>query len=234
LADHGGVADRGLGILCAMVLVVAAVAGLSRGCCRRGAMALDRCCAVGAGLRGRASMRVGLWTHGTRHTSADSSAEAAGGGGFLSLRAQPHVFGILYGVDGIVGGFRPSKSGGDRGCVFGGSRRPPVCDGVRGAHAAKDVWRGIRGVLPQRPPLAPSPVPLEQMRTTSRIPNRPNRHVPRKGEGSEWVVELDASLRGEYASRHPQQGLSKTLEGGTFPCVDFSCWPLRCGSAQRQ
>ena len=87
LHDGGGVAAGGRGIFFVVVLAVAGLAGVSCGNDGRGALAVDRGGAVGAGICRGIAVRVGLRAHGTRNAGADRSAEAAGGGGILPLRA---------------------------------------------------------------------------------------------------------------------------------------------------
>src|ERR1019366_8132048 len=79
-----------------------------------GTMALDCGRALGAWFRGGPALRLGLRMDGTRYAGAGCSAEETGCGGVLSLRAEPHVPGVLRGLGGAVGSLRTGKPGGDR------------------------------------------------------------------------------------------------------------------------
>src|SRR5271157_2310589 len=106
-------------------------------------MALDCGRALGAWFRGGTTLRVGLRMGGTRDAGSNCSAEEAGGGGVLSIRAEPHVPGVHRGMDRAVGGFRTGKfarnRGGVRDCAGGGF----ICVVIRGAAPAKNVRRGL-------------------------------------------------------------------------------------------
>src|SRR5450755_3423000 len=106
-------------------------------------MALGCRRAFGTGFRGGSALRLGLRTHGTRNAGASRSAEEAGGGWILSIRAESHVPGVLSGMGRAVGGLwtsEPGRHGGGVRCCAG---RGFVCVAVRGADAAKNVRRGV-------------------------------------------------------------------------------------------
>src|SRR5205085_10380759 len=148
--NGGGIAAGGRSVFCVVVLVVAGLAGVSCGHDGRGAMAVDRGGAVGVGICSGAAVRVGFRANRTRDARTSRSAEAAGRGRFLPLRAQSYVRGVPDGLGGIVGGVWVGESGGDPGGVSGAAGSASVCDWVRGANAAQNVRRGILGILPER------------------------------------------------------------------------------------
>src|SRR5208283_4654049 len=106
-------------------------------------MALDRGRALGAWFRGGHTVRVGFRMDGTRNASASCSAEEAGCGGLLSLRAEPDVLGVLRGLGGTVGGRRSGELSCDQWGVRGGAGRGLVCAAVRGAAPAEHIRRGV-------------------------------------------------------------------------------------------
>ena len=81
--------------------------------------------AVGAAFF--ATVRVGFRMDGTRNARADCSAEEAGCGGVLPIRAQPDVLGVLRGLDRAVGGFRTGKPARNRGGVRNCAGREFLC-----------------------------------------------------------------------------------------------------------
>src|SRR5271165_3622190 len=127
MADDGGVAGSGRGVLRLMVLAAAWVARFPRGNGRRVALAMAGGGSVGAGLCSGLALRLGFRMDGTRYTRAHGSAAAIGGGGVLPLREKPHVCGLCSGVDRALGGLRTRQPGGDRGrsgrCSWGTSVR---------------------------------------------------------------------------------------------------------------
>src|SRR5271166_153101 len=106
-------------------------------------MALDRSRAVGAGLRGGVALCVGLWKDGTGHAGAGGSAAEAGGGGALSICAEPYVYWVLCGLGRAVGDLRTGEPRCDRRCVRGGAGCGALCVAVRAADAAEEVRRGL-------------------------------------------------------------------------------------------
>ena len=94
-----------------------------------------------------------IWDFGWtgRGTGTAGSTEAAGRGGFLPIRAESHVCGVLHRVGGFVGDLRKSAPAGNRSGVRGCAGHSSVCATVRGAHAAQEVRRGLREVLQKRP-----------------------------------------------------------------------------------
>src|SRR5579864_5414608 len=99
MADGAGLADGWGGVLCALVLAAAGMAGVSRGDGWGGAVAVGGGGSVGFGICGGAALRLGFWVDGARDACSGRSAAAAGGGGFLPVRAQPYVPGVCGGMD---------------------------------------------------------------------------------------------------------------------------------------
>src|SRR5271157_2397571 len=91
MADDGGVAGSGRGVLRPMVLPAARMARFPRGNRRRGALAMAGGGPVGAGICRGPALCLGFRMDGTRHTRAHCSAAAVGGGGVLSLCEKSHV-----------------------------------------------------------------------------------------------------------------------------------------------
>src|SRR5260370_25557782 len=88
LADHRRFPRRGRCILCAMVLVAAFMAGLSRRGGGWGTMAMDCSHTLRAWFRGGNTLHLGLRTDGTRNTGAGCSAEEPGLGGVFSVSVE--------------------------------------------------------------------------------------------------------------------------------------------------
>ena len=143
LAGNRRFPGRGRCVFCAVVLVAAVMAGLSRRHVGCGAMALDCGRALGAWFRRGTALRLGLWMDRTRDAGANCSAEEAGGGGVLPVREEPHVPGVHRGMGRAMGGLWNCEPGRDRGGVRDCAGCGFVCAVVRGADAPKNVRRGL-------------------------------------------------------------------------------------------
>src|SRR5712692_1780382 len=127
MADRSGGAGSGRGILRPVVLAPAGVARVARRNGGSGALAMAGGNSVGAGIRGGATLHLGLRVDGTRNPCARGSAAAIGGGGLLPLRAESDVCGLCRWVDRAVGGFRTRQPGTDRRSGRRCPRRASVC-----------------------------------------------------------------------------------------------------------
>src|SRR5208337_5322118 len=104
MADDGGVAGSGRGVLRLMVLAASRVAGFPRGNRGRSALAMAGGGPVGAGICRRPALHLGFRMDGTRHARAGCSAAALSGGGILSRREKSHVRRLRSRVDWALGG----------------------------------------------------------------------------------------------------------------------------------
>lgn len=152
-ANSGSLAGSRIGVLLPVVLAVAAVAWVSSGNrgCRTLAMAGRA--PVGAGIRCRPTLRLGLRVDRARHPCADRPTEAIGGGEVLPLPTKPHVRRLDSGLDRALDHVRPSRSGGDRSRGSSRARGASVRGLLRRADVAKEVWGGLRRILPKCPAL---------------------------------------------------------------------------------
>src|ERR1035438_494434 len=123
MAHNHCIVDSGHGILCSLVLVAAALAWLPHRPSAHPTVAMDCCPTLGARVRGGPKVRLGLWTHRSRNARAPYSAEEAGGGWLLQVRAQSDVRWLLRRMDRAVGGSRSREFAADRrsGCCSGRS-----------------------------------------------------------------------------------------------------------------
>src|SRR4030095_2576783 len=117
---------------------------------------MDCCPAFGAWFRSSTTVRVGLRTDGTRNTCANCSAEEAGCGGVLSIRAEPDVCRLLRWMGRAVGGLRTSelafdRSGGGRGAwhsSFARGDEEPTLRQMFGAEY-EEYCRNVRRWVPR-------------------------------------------------------------------------------------
>ena len=126
MANGSRLADSRRGVFLFVVLAAAAVARLPCGNGGRSTLAMVGGTPVGARIRCRPALRVGLRVDGTRYTRTGRAAPAIGCGRLLPLRAEPDVRGPRNGLDRPLDCIRTCQPGSDRFRRSGRSRRPSV------------------------------------------------------------------------------------------------------------
>ena len=120
------------------------------------AMAVAGCDSLRTRIRGRATLHLGFRMDRPWDTSSRGSSATTGDRGFLPVCAEPDVSRLRNRMDRAVDCIRSRQPGSDR-CGGGGRRRRrSVCDLLRRADIARQVWRRLRRILPQRESLVAS------------------------------------------------------------------------------
>ena len=89
------------------------MARFQRGNGGRGTLAMAGSGSVRAGIRGCLTLHLGLRMDGTRHSCPCRPTAAISSGGFLSLRAEPHVRGLCSRLGRTVGDSWAQQPGND-------------------------------------------------------------------------------------------------------------------------